>query len=216
MLECPCVITGARRPSPARRRRILPLRPALGSHPSALTRLPALTQRQNRPAGTFWTRAAFLHHTCRFCCGAPLLLFYSCLTTLTDARNFVTTRRIRRREQSELPMWASAQRAASSSWQDTAGVAQNFYTFRLFASRIHCIARSWNRLQWRQRRRRYLGGVARVATGSPAPAICGRPLHHLRSNLNHKLFAGSNGEATRRGPLARAPAWPRGSCLLPQ
>ena len=60
MLECPCVITGARRPSPARRRRILPLRPALGSHPSALTRLPALTQRQNRPAGTFWTRAAFL------------------------------------------------------------------------------------------------------------------------------------------------------------
>ena len=63
VLECPCVITGARRPSPARRRRILPLRPALGSHPSALTRLPALTQRQNRPAGTFWTRAAFLHHT---------------------------------------------------------------------------------------------------------------------------------------------------------
>ena len=60
VLECPCVITGARRPSPARRRRILPLRPALGSHPSALTRLPALTQRQNRPAGTFWTRAAFL------------------------------------------------------------------------------------------------------------------------------------------------------------
>ena len=65
VLECPCVITGARRPSPARRRRILPLRPALGSHPSALTRLPALTQRQNRPAGTFWTRAAFLHHSQR-------------------------------------------------------------------------------------------------------------------------------------------------------